>query len=368
MANRFWSWLKPKSEDGGSNPNLMPAPLSISLVVGIVIVLLFGLSGSIDAFAVVALASGAAFAFGALLGFLFGIPKYRRDDQGNVVVSNDTTKKNYAANTNLEEVSDWLTKIIVGIGLAQFGELLSFYDRIGSSLAPAFGGRASGVIFSQACILYFLLVGFLFSYLWTRTEFQKTLDGLGEIRAVREEVGKLASEFRELEDNKIASELFKELKRFGDAIKNNQRPDNKNVIMILRDSASKGLIKNPKNRKLSILFARITNEVMHEGEQDFIGLDEACRQLNRFVEAKLKDHEKDEDLAAGYYNIACYQALILRGMSSEDPAFLTHRTKFYSALKDCLAIRPQEASAAWADADLRHMKDDPEFKKATGQE
>jgi hypothetical protein len=57
---------------------------------------------------------------GGLLGFLFGIP--RALQQASVVVPDPTmpliqpASASDAPNTNLEQISDWLTKILVGVG------------------------------------------------------------------------------------------------------------------------------------------------------------------------------------------------------------------------------------------------------------
>jgi hypothetical protein len=68
--------------------------------------------------------ASAAEVSGALLGFLFGIPRVLAADQSR----NHDSRRNQMsdaiiANTNLEQISDWLTKILVGVGLTQFGEL-----------------------------------------------------------------------------------------------------------------------------------------------------------------------------------------------------------------------------------------------------
>jgi hypothetical protein len=68
----------------------------------------FGLS------AVVALAAGAA---GGLVGFLFGIPV--RWTQERAEAEGSGTELPYRGNTSLEQISDWLVKILVGVGLAQ---------------------------------------------------------------------------------------------------------------------------------------------------------------------------------------------------------------------------------------------------------
>ena len=59
--------------------------------------------------------AAAATAVGAFLGFLFGIP---RTLQGNTTPGPDEIA-DYRPNTNLEQISDWLTKILVGVGLVK---------------------------------------------------------------------------------------------------------------------------------------------------------------------------------------------------------------------------------------------------------
>lgn len=70
------------------------------------------------AYATADLIASASFLAGGLVGFLFGIP---RAVQGSTAPSGATQ---YQANTNLEQVSDWLTKIIVGVGLVQIGRVI----------------------------------------------------------------------------------------------------------------------------------------------------------------------------------------------------------------------------------------------------
>ena len=84
----------------------------------------------------------------------------------------------YGPNTNLEQISDWLTKILVGVWLTQIGDSREGLSGLQLSLAPAFGSDredpASGV-FAVALALYFALSGFLYSYLWTRLNLRRAL-------------------------------------------------------------------------------------------------------------------------------------------------------------------------------------------------
>ena len=70
--------------------------------------------GDWSTLAVAALVAGGAFLAGGLLGFLFGIPRSLAVQEGVA------DQGGYQPNTNLEQISDWLTKILVGVGLVQF--------------------------------------------------------------------------------------------------------------------------------------------------------------------------------------------------------------------------------------------------------
>lgn len=72
----------------------------------------------------------AATALGAAFGFIFGIPRVLQRRPGGIekgqqfAITEKTGSQLFFTNTSLEEISDWLTKIIVGIGLVQFTAIL----------------------------------------------------------------------------------------------------------------------------------------------------------------------------------------------------------------------------------------------------
>lgn len=72
---------------------------------------------------------------GSSLGFVFGIPRTLQHDVPATQVEADVDKGavKYQINTNLEQISDWLTKIIIGIGLIEMrniGSWLVAFQRI----------------------------------------------------------------------------------------------------------------------------------------------------------------------------------------------------------------------------------------------
>jgi hypothetical protein len=125
--------------------------------------------GSWSIFALSALIAACAFALGVLLGFLFGVPQYFAGSGEADAVNSRAT---YQPNTNLTQVSDWLTKIIIGVGLVEFGQLADAIGRLGDSLEPSFGGSSSGKAFGIALVVGFFVIGFLVGYLYTRLRLQ----------------------------------------------------------------------------------------------------------------------------------------------------------------------------------------------------
>jgi hypothetical protein len=115
------------------------------------------------------LIGGASALFGGLVGFLFGIP--RTATQSTDVNNNiDKTAKTsrYNANTNLEQISDWLTKILVGAGLTQITEIPRFFTRLAQYLKAHISHPQLDEGIILVLIVYFLICGFLFGYLLTR--------------------------------------------------------------------------------------------------------------------------------------------------------------------------------------------------------
>jgi hypothetical protein len=72
------------------------------------------------------------------------------------------------ANTNLEQISDWLTKILVGVGLTQFVPIVKAAGQLFTGLAPSFGGGEVGAAFAGGLVLYMVTYGFATGWLFTR--------------------------------------------------------------------------------------------------------------------------------------------------------------------------------------------------------
>lgn len=113
-----------------------------------------------------ALVAAAPFACGALLGFIFGIPRTQP--------AQPSTPS--PAPTNLEQISDWLTKILVGAGLTQLHDVPAVLVRAARHGGQTFDAGESGTNAALMMIVYFLAAGFFAGYLVTRIVLRPVLD------------------------------------------------------------------------------------------------------------------------------------------------------------------------------------------------
>jgi hypothetical protein len=110
--------------------------------------------------------ASASGAVGAIFGFIFGIPRTLTSDDGT---TDKTVRSRIVPNTNLEQVSDWLTKILIGATLVELKSVPSTAANLFGALAPALGGQPYSAAFGGAIVVYFSVVGFLISWISTRT-------------------------------------------------------------------------------------------------------------------------------------------------------------------------------------------------------
>lgn len=100
---------------------------------------------------------------GALIGFLFAVPKSNPEH---------SSRQAFFANTNIELISDWATKIVIGLGLIHFQEIGQFVaikaDELNGVLRVPNGSGADHTLFAQALIVYFFVLGLIEGYLLTR--------------------------------------------------------------------------------------------------------------------------------------------------------------------------------------------------------
>jgi hypothetical protein len=171
-------------------------------LVGIVPILIYtGPNGAFGVAMLTALSSGAV---GLLLGLLFGVPRQVSSGairqagtstadtsgtaQGNAIqqlTPNQARSQasRFATSTNLAEVSDWLTKLLLGAGLvsltkigAPLGHLI---DTVAAGLTVATSPSSSAKLVAGAILFGYGAIGFLIGYLvttlWYQSELEKVL-------------------------------------------------------------------------------------------------------------------------------------------------------------------------------------------------
>lgn len=130
-----------------------------------------------------------AMAIGGSIGFLFAIPRLASQVEAATIdalspTSSDTEKDRDKAekrrllnsNNNLEKVSDWLTTMLVGVGLTQLGNidtaLTSFrlFLATNANLYPDQSGYQAGLlpVIGPMLLVVGLAMGFVYFYVFTR--------------------------------------------------------------------------------------------------------------------------------------------------------------------------------------------------------
>ncbi|MEM9291431.1 MAG: hypothetical protein AAGD01_07105 [Acidobacteriota bacterium] len=180
-------------------------------------------------------------ACGVLVGFLFGIPKVSDEQRiitapaqeaGQTTVLEAAGGEGAAAsgrheaatryrqvavsdlrvNTNLERVSDWLTKTLVGVGLIELREIPEGVVKLAEFIAMASGEEPTAMArsVSIAMVLIFCSLGFLAGYINTRLYFSlafakadRSLQGFKQGSTGELRVG--SGELRGLDDDQKAS-------------------------------------------------------------------------------------------------------------------------------------------------------------------
>lgn len=140
--------------------------------VGVIAIAVYALfQRSFTVFACALLIALAAAMAGALLGFIFGIPKTVTTNTTNATA----VQTEYKGNSNLEQISDWLTKILVGAGLVQLGAIRQAFKDFGSQLDSGGCLGNCGWIAGPALVIVYSVAGFLLAYLWARIYMAKAL-------------------------------------------------------------------------------------------------------------------------------------------------------------------------------------------------
>jgi hypothetical protein len=111
----------------------------------------------------------AANAVGAIFGLLFAVPRRAKDAKRPAI----------SGNTSLEDVSDWLTKTIIGAGLVSWSSILAGLDRSGSYVGVALASyeQENIVAGGVAVLLAAAGLGAIIGYMWFARHWPSELAG-----------------------------------------------------------------------------------------------------------------------------------------------------------------------------------------------
>lgn len=169
---QWWQWWRPRDpHHPGALHTLGWLAHTAPLVAGIGLLLyIIGLpAGTFTALGTGIAAALAAAAAGSLAGFLFGLPRSAQEgDSGK-------GRQGFEENTNLEQISDWLTKILVGVGLIQIGNAGDPARRLVAAVAEGMGGTPAARVVAASLLLTAAAWGFLVSYMLARVRAGRVL-------------------------------------------------------------------------------------------------------------------------------------------------------------------------------------------------
>lgn len=162
----------------------------IFTLTGIIVILIYSIGFSkariAETFGIAFFTSGSSFLTGCFLGLLLGIPSPTRmnDDLTKEEINESSDSKLELEkvqlirenNNNLGQISDWLTKIFIGIFLSQISSIPSFLRNIGNSISSSIYYDKEelvrmGTFFFVGIIIYYLYCGFFSGFLWARIGF-----------------------------------------------------------------------------------------------------------------------------------------------------------------------------------------------------
>lgn len=292
--------------------------------------------------------SGACLFIGGLLGFLFGIPKTVQPDTRAA-----TGLPKQRINTNLEDVSDWITKIIIGLGLAEISKIPPMLQSAAGYIGHSWGDRPQDETFGYALLAFFSIVGFLGGFLLTRIFlgplFHK-VDSTSGFTDLAQVVGAQPPSAGGAGAGAGGPDAEAVAKATAAALKAYQDIETKAPTSILaEDIRTLEALKPqfPVFRMLYIVLGRLyrmTNNI-----------DKAIDTLTEFIENKDKAGTgHDADAGAAYYNRSCYLAVKARPLPETEREQL--KQKAVEDLQNAIHRAADYRQKAQADDDLNEIR------------
>jgi hypothetical protein len=327
------------------SPLWVVVPVGTAVLIGIIPV--FWLGGAALVWA------GACLVSGVMVGFLFGIPRTLQSEQAGSKADTEadaaTPQQGYAqrVNTNLEQISDWLTKILVGLGLTQLGNVPARLGEAAAYVASGMPDQRGATVFAGGMIVYFSIVGFIGGYLFTRLFLARLFwaaDVWGFERRFARIEGKVEETKGEVNMNHLIVSSLQDLART-DVPRSTLEEDIRGLEALRKDFGA--------HRTLHIVLGRLYDR--------FGRYDDSIGVLSSFLEEKARQGQGgDKDSADVLFNRACDYSMKSEGLDGEQKEKLQQLA--LRDLKESITRSPENASEADSDPDFAPIRDREDFK------
>jgi hypothetical protein len=321
------------------DPRVVAGVFAVCIVVGLAFVAMHGnpLGGLMW--------SGACLFTGSLGGFLFGIPKTSDD------AKNPSSPALQKVNTNLEDISDWVTKIVVGLGLANLTKIPPRMQLAAGYISRTWNDTADQHAFAYAVMLYFAVVGFLAGYLLTRIFLSPMLlDAAGGDALRRLTSGGALTLSTPPVTGTGSSAASNPAVATGAVLTAYQALEKKVPASSLESHIKELETLKPEFPVFRMLYITLGRLYRATGD-----LDNGIQVLDEFIQNKEKaGGGGDADSGAAYYNRACYQVLKARAAvkESDKPELLEAAL---SGIKEAIKRASENKGYALEDADLTEI-------------
>jgi len=99
----------------------------------------------------------------------------------------------YPPNTSLEQISGWLTKMLVGVGLVEIKAIVAKVLGLATYVSMGLGATEQAKVFAFSLLTYFALCGFVFGFLWARLYLPKWFREADKVDRLEKKVSQLES-------------------------------------------------------------------------------------------------------------------------------------------------------------------------------
>src|SRR5215472_7369832 len=250
--------------------------------------------------------AGGASSLGGLTGFLFGIPrtlaprtKTERDSIGtaekSIISGNGPDVPSQSVNTNLEDISDWLTKILVGVSLVQFQDILHTVRQVAFRFQASMGNSELAVL---AIITTYFVWGFFAGYLFTRLFLTSAFGDIMSSEALRG----VALRNAQLETEKTVLQRSNTLlATSAKAMTLSAQGEYTKADSLFQDAIRQSEDSAPDEFKQILLEGTVFNSLYKKPPE---GYEEAIRQVNDYLQTR-PDHPSP--ILFAYLSFACGQ-------------------------------------------------------------